>query len=162
MVNEKTILCLVIWTIFTIILISIVHRGKHPIRPHLAFFFKYKNHNHMQIVSSLTLTSLLPQILLLAVIDQNNSNSVIPGKLSNIVVTPADPAQDSADSDGTGNVTVDALVPTGGTTVSATADFVSDKVLPDGVTPVVSGNFSVVLTLVNNVVVSAALAFTKQ
>lgn len=116
----------------------------------------------MQIVSSLTLTSLLPQILQLAVIDQNNNNSIIPGTLSNIIVTPADAAQDSAASDATGNVTVDALVPTGGTTVSATADFTSDKVQPDGVTPVVSGNFSVVLTLINNVVVSAALAFTKQ
>lgn len=162
MINTNTILCCAIGIIIFIILLSFVHKDKKRLRPHLAFFFKHKNHNHMQIVSSLTLTSLLPQILQLAVIDQNNNNSIIPGTLSNIIVTPADAAQDSAASDATGNVTVDALVPTGGTTVSATADFTSDKVQPDGVTPVVSGNFSVVLTLINNVVVSAALAFTKQ
>lgn len=118
----------------------------------------------MSIVKQLTLTSLVAQVLQLSLVDTNNNNQVIPGKLSNIVVTSADPATATAVPDTTDpiSVDVDAVTQTGSTTVTATADFVSDKLQADGVTPVVSGNFTATLAIVNNVAVVAALAFNQN
>lgn len=161
MINEKTILFAVAGLIIFLLLWNLT-RKHQQIKPKLAFLFKHKNNNQMKVVSSLTLTSLVAQVLALMIIDMNNNNAPIPGVLSGISVSPADPTQDSASSDDAGNVTVDAITQTGGTVVNASATFASTKLLPDGVTPVVAGSFSAQLTLVNNVVVNAALAFTQN
>lgn len=137
-------------------------KWENRVVPKLVFLHsKYKT-NRMQPVSSLTLTSLAPVTLTLAVIDENNNNQVIPGTLSNIKPVVGDPAQDSAvaDSGGASEVAFGAITRTGGTTVNTTADFVSEEKDANG-SPIVSGNFPCTLTIVNNVVVKAALTFMQ-
>ena len=149
-------LAIITWLFIFVIL---YHTKPDKERPTLVFLKQIK-HRKMAIVSTATLTSLVAETFPLSVVDSNNNNKVITGTLSNISVVSADSTQDTAVVNGTG-VDVDAVSETGGTTVTATATFVSDKMKADGVTPIVSGTFTSVLTIVNNVVVNAVLVFNQ-
>lgn len=119
----------------------------------------------MSIVKSLTLTSLVAQVLKMSVVDQNNNNEAIPGTLSNLVVTSADPAQDTVGVDASDpeSVDVDAVSTSGGTTVTATANFTSTKLGPDGTTPVLNNiSLTATLTLINSVAANPALVFNQN
>jgi hypothetical protein len=148
----------VILVVMVTIIINECQQHKPQVSPHLVFqvSIHYKNFNYMTIISSLNLTSIAPVVLTLSVVDQNNANAVIPGTLSAITLTPADPTQDVALADATvpNGVDVHAVSDTGGTTVTATAAFTSTALKADG-TPVVTGTFTATLTIANNIVVAA-------
>lgn len=96
----------------------------------------------MASINSLTLVDNLPHTGLISVVD--GSGNTYTGTLANVVVTPADPTQDTATVDATTPNTIDVqeASPTGGTTVSVTADFTSQgnatpatptaQAIPDG------------------------------
>jgi hypothetical protein len=107
----------------------------------------------MAIVSSITLTSKTPSVLTLSVVDANNSNAVIPGTISNIVLSSADSTQDTAvaDSSVLNGVDVTPVSNSGGTSIGASVTFTSTALQADGVTPVVSGTFTAILAVTNNV-----------
>jgi hypothetical protein len=162
MINTNTIAIGGIIIVILIILRLLVHPKKKN-NPKLVFtFFNNKNYHPMAILNSLTLTDRNPVTLHLSVVDENNKNAVIPGVLSNILVSPGDATKDTAILNPTvaQGVDVEAVSADGGTTVNATGDFKSDAAKPDG-TPEVSGNFSAVLTVVNNIVVKAAMVFNQ-
>jgi uncharacterized protein YdgA (DUF945 family) len=79
----------------------------------------------MASINSITLTDNQPHTGLITVVD--GAGNTYTGTLSNVVVTPADPTQDKATVDPTTPNTIDVqeASPTGGTTVSVTADFTS-------------------------------------
>lgn len=79
----------------------------------------------MASINSLTLTDNLPHSGLISVVD--GAGNTYTGTLANVVVAPADPTQDSAVVDPTTPNTIDVQEknPTGGTSVSVTADFTS-------------------------------------
>ena len=79
----------------------------------------------MASINSITLTDNLAHTGLISVVD--GSGNTYTGTLANVVVAPADPTQDKATVDPTTPNTIDVqeASPTGGTTVSVTADFTS-------------------------------------
>lgn len=89
--------------------------------------FHHHTKKHTMSLNSITLTDLLPHTGVVSVIDQNNNT--YSGKLSNIQVTVADASMDSAQADPNQANTIDvtAIVNSGGTTASITADFTSDQ-----------------------------------
>lgn len=148
--------------ILALLLTAYLFTRKGNPNPKLSFLI-YKNKKQMQPVSSLTLKSLVALLVPFAIVDANNGNQPIPGTYSNEAITSTDPTQDTASipDPSQQNALLDAITPQGGTTVNLSVQFSSTKMQPDGVTPVVSGTFTATLTLVNNVVVSAVLAFLQ-
>lgn len=112
-------------------------------------------------IKLLTLSNRDPLTLKVSVVDENNKNAQIPGTLTNLQVVPADPAQDSGkpnDADPNNAIDVEAVASDGGTSVNVTGDFISTDLKPDQ-TPVINGPVTGTLTLLNDIVVKAALAF---
>lgn len=139
---------------------------KFGLRPVLTFqyFFNNKNFNFMAIITNLTLTSTAPVTFKMAVNDANNNNAPIAGVLSGLSYN-ADAAQDIAVVDPSDPLSVDihAVAPQGGTTVTATGNFVSTLQKADG-TPAFSGTVTGTLVLVNNVptaVLNPVLTFNQ-
>jgi hypothetical protein len=163
--EEKTLIEIVKTQAETIA--ELVGKSVQKIKPVLVFnfFYKTQNCNFMSVVSSLTLTSTAPVTLSMTVVDQTSGN-VIAGVLSGLSYAPADPTQDIAVVDPSNPLEVDvhAVLPTGGTSVVATGNFVSTLLGTDGVTPVFSGSVTGTLVLVNNVpvaVLNPVLAFNQ-
>lgn len=79
----------------------------------------------MASINSITLTDALSHSGLISVVDGNGNTYT--GTLANVVVTPADPTQDSAvvDPNTPNTIDIQEKSPTGGTTVKVTADFTS-------------------------------------
>lgn len=79
----------------------------------------------MASINSITLSDNQPHTGLITVVD--GAGNSYTGILANVVVTPADPTQDTATVDPTTPNTIDVQEAslTGGTTVSVTADFTS-------------------------------------
>lgn len=127
------------------------------IRPVLTFqyFFNDKNFNFMAIITNLTLTSTAPQTFKMAVNDANNNMAPIAGTLSGLSYAD-DATQDIAVVDPGDPLSVDihAVAPQGGTTVTATGNFVSTLQKPDNSGPAFSGTVTGTLVLVNNVPVA--------
>ena len=135
----------------------IEHDRKSKMRPVLTFqyFFNNKNLNFMAIITNLTLTSTAPVTFKMDVNDANNNNAVIAGVLSGLSYN-ADAAQDIAIVDPSDPLSVDihAVAPQGGTTVTATGNFVSTLQKTDNSGPAFSGTVTGTLILVNNVPVA--------
>ena len=129
---------------------------KPKMRPVLTFqyFLNNKNLNFMAIISNLTLTSTAPQTFKMNVNDANNNLAPIAGTLTGLSYN-ADAAQDIAVVDPADPLSVDihAVAPQGGTTVTATGNFVSTLQKADG-TPAFSGTVTGTLVIVNNVPVA--------
>lgn len=145
-----------------IIIFGVRRKSKSKHRIHLKIVFSFYNYKkHLMPIKNLTLENHDPKTLALSVVDANNKNAVIPGVLSNILVVVSDASQDTAGPNAdnpTAAIDVEALTDTGGTDVTVTADFTSTETNPDS-TPKVSGPVSGVITLLNNIVVKAVLAF---
>src|ERR1700744_1355020 len=107
--------------------LSVIKHRKKKIKLYLRVHLISNNKNQVQMASinSITLTDNQPHTGLVSVIDGNGNTYT--GTLANVVVTPADPTQDTAQVDPTTPNTIDIqeASPTGGTTVSVTADFTS-------------------------------------
>ncbi len=164
MINEKTIITLVIIGLILLILQWIVH-PKPKVKPRLIITIFYNNKNfYFMPLTSLTLTDRLPKILLLSVIDENNNDTKIPGTLSNITPGVPDISQDTASAGAVGSdtISVQAVSGVGGTTLTVTADFVSDAKNADGTPELSLPGLSLSLTLTNNVPVKAALVADLQ
>lgn len=136
-------------------------------RPILTFqhFFNDKNLNFMAIITNLTLTSTAPQTFKMTVNDANNNMAEIAGTLSGLSYN-ADAAQDIAVVDPSDPLSVDihAVAPQGGTTVTATGNFVSTLQKSDNSGPAFSGIVTGMLVLVNNVpiaILNPVLAFNQ-
>src|ERR1700748_511385 len=112
------------------------HHHGHKFRPNLAFNLLLTNTNftYMSVVTNLTLTSTAPVELSMTVLDANNNNSVIAGTLSGLSYN-VDATQDIAVVDPNDPLSVDihAVAPQGGSTVTATGNFVSTLLGSDGI-----------------------------
>src|ERR1700748_1052692 len=112
------------------------HHHGHIFRPKLAFNFLLTNTNftYMAVVTNLTLTSTAPVELSMSVLDANNNNAVIAGTLSGLSYN-VDATQDIAVVDPNDPLSVDihAVAPQGGSTVTATGNFVSTLLGSDGI-----------------------------
>lgn len=118
-------LSLVLITMWIIIIFDRWRRKRrHRLKLQVRFHQQLK-HIYMASINSLTITDNLPHTGLISVVDGNGNSYT--GTLANVVVTPADPTMDTAVVDPTTPNTIDVqeASPTGGTTVSVTADFTS-------------------------------------
>ncbi len=164
MINEKTIITLVIIGLILLILQWIVH-PKPKVKPRLIITIFYNNKNfYFMPLTSLTLTDRLPKILLLSVIDENNNDTKIPGTLSNITPGVPDTSQDTTSlSDAAiAAISVQAVSGVGGTTLTVTADFASDAKNLDGSPELSLPGLPLSLSLINNIPVKAALVADLQ
>lgn len=101
------------------------HRPPHDKLILQTRFITTKNNIQMASINSITLTDNQPHTGLITVVD--GAGNAYTGTLANVVVTTADPTQDTATVDPTTPNTIDVQEanPTGGTSVSVTADFTS-------------------------------------
>jgi|GEM_PF-5330439 len=123
--NQKTIIWMLAGLLVFLVLYLYLRRPKRR-KLRLAILFQTnKNHIFMASINSITLTDNQPHTGLITVVDGNGNSYT--GTLSNVVVTPTDPTQDTAKVDSTTPNTIDVqeASPTGGTTISVTADFTS-------------------------------------
>ena len=114
--------------LITMWIIIIFGRWRRKMRLRLKLqvrFHQHLKHIFMASINSLTITDNLPHTGLISVVDGNGNSYT--GTLANVVVAPADPTQDTAivDPNTPNTIDVQEASPTGGTTVSVTADFTS-------------------------------------